>query len=305
MPELTPKLGIKKPLGNETVSRAAFNENWDIIDQKAVGDMGGVPTIQAGLDAEKPAPGTAGRLYVATDTQMIYRDTGTAWQKVGVVKWGDIDGKPASFTPSAHKTTHATGGADALAPADIGAAAQTDFAAHLADDAAHNIPSHFDPTTGHKHTGAAGDGPQIDPSAFATANWPAFRAYQSTAQSLAAATWTKIAFQTENYDQGNVYDNAEYQFIAPTGGIYIVSARVHFAGGLDGENHAAAVYVNGAAHSRLKQGPIGAVDEDSVGGTVLLKLAAGDYVEIYGYSSNARDTQVASTYTYFAAVRVA
>ncbi|HOV80187.1 MAG TPA: hypothetical protein PK728_08760 [Bacillota bacterium] len=35
MPELTPKLGIKKPLGNETVSRAAFNENWDIIDQNA------------------------------------------------------------------------------------------------------------------------------------------------------------------------------------------------------------------------------------------------------------------------------
>lgn len=35
MPELTPKLGIKKPLGNERVSRASFNENWDIIDQNA------------------------------------------------------------------------------------------------------------------------------------------------------------------------------------------------------------------------------------------------------------------------------
>lgn len=36
MPELTPKLGIKKPLGNETVSRASFNENYDIIDKYAV-----------------------------------------------------------------------------------------------------------------------------------------------------------------------------------------------------------------------------------------------------------------------------
>jgi len=35
MPEETSKLGIKKPLGNETVSRAAFNENWDIIDLMA------------------------------------------------------------------------------------------------------------------------------------------------------------------------------------------------------------------------------------------------------------------------------
>ena len=34
MPELTPRLGIKKPLGNENVTRQSFNENWDIIDQK-------------------------------------------------------------------------------------------------------------------------------------------------------------------------------------------------------------------------------------------------------------------------------
>ncbi|MGB9813541.1 MAG: hypothetical protein ACPLRZ_07580 [Thermovenabulum sp.] len=121
MPELTPKLGIKKPLGNETVSRAAFNENWDIIDANVVADKGNVPSIQAGLDANKPDPGTAGRLYVATDTQIIYRDTGTAWQKVGVVKWGDIEGKPSSFPPSAHKSTHASGGSDPITPADIGA----------------------------------------------------------------------------------------------------------------------------------------------------------------------------------------
>jgi hypothetical protein len=35
MPDLTPNLGIKKPLGNENVSRASFNDNWDIIDAGA------------------------------------------------------------------------------------------------------------------------------------------------------------------------------------------------------------------------------------------------------------------------------
>ncbi|MFZ5688688.1 MAG: right-handed parallel beta-helix repeat-containing protein [Bacillota bacterium] len=35
MPDVTTKLGLKKPLGNEVVSRAAYNENLDIIEMMA------------------------------------------------------------------------------------------------------------------------------------------------------------------------------------------------------------------------------------------------------------------------------
>lgn len=35
MPDLTPKLNLKKPLGNEIVDRAAYNENLALIDQNA------------------------------------------------------------------------------------------------------------------------------------------------------------------------------------------------------------------------------------------------------------------------------
>lgn len=69
-----------------------------------------------------PAAAVAGRLWADTGAgSVLKRDTGTAWESVAV-EWGAIASRPSSFTPSAHKGTHAAGGSDALAPADIGAA---------------------------------------------------------------------------------------------------------------------------------------------------------------------------------------
>jgi len=66
--------------------------------------------------------------------------------------WNDVQGKPSNFTPSAHKSTHASGGSDALTPSDIGAetpagaqakaeaaagAVQAELDAHLAESAIH------------------------------------------------------------------------------------------------------------------------------------------------------------------------
>jgi len=144
----TQNFNLTKPEGTDLVNIDDLNYNADEIDTELAARIkngGGVPSIQAGLDAEKPVPGTAGGLYIATDKQIIYRDTGSAWQKIGVVNWNDISGKPTSFTPNAHKNTHAIGGTDVLTPQDIGAAAQTDFAAHAADSMPHRTT---DPTTG-------------------------------------------------------------------------------------------------------------------------------------------------------------
>ncbi|GAV24819.1 hypothetical protein ciss_07520 [Carboxydothermus islandicus] len=116
---------FETPTGAQEKANAAESNAKAYTDQQVASrvlNSGGVPSIEAGPDANKPVAGTAGRIYIATDTKIIYQDTGTAWEKRGVVKWDDIEGKPSTFTPSAHKSTHASGGADAISPEDIGAA---------------------------------------------------------------------------------------------------------------------------------------------------------------------------------------
>ena len=60
MPDITPNLGIKKPLGNENVSRASFNENWDILDENAAPKNKAQMVKLTGDDGYAPVP-------VATD----------------------------------------------------------------------------------------------------------------------------------------------------------------------------------------------------------------------------------------------
>ncbi|GAV21621.1 phage tail-collar fiber domain-containing protein [Carboxydothermus pertinax] len=88
---------FETPAGAQEKANLAESNAKAYADQQVatrVLNAGGVPSIQAGADAFKPTPGTAGRIYIATDTKIIYRDTGTAWDKVGVVKWDDIEEKP-------------------------------------------------------------------------------------------------------------------------------------------------------------------------------------------------------------------
>jgi hypothetical protein len=42
-------------------------------------NAGGAPSIQEAALASRPTAGTAGRLFLATDTNILYRDTGSAW----------------------------------------------------------------------------------------------------------------------------------------------------------------------------------------------------------------------------------
>jgi len=168
MPDLTPRLGLKKPKGNEIVNRQSFNENYDIIDEKvatksefqahtsasnphnitpsligAVKNAGGVVQAQVGTLSARPSAGVVGRIYIASDTKAIYYDNGSTWVQVATLSWNDLTNKPSSFTPSAHASSHRTGGGDAIAPTDIGAASSTDLTNHGNSKQTHGVSGSY------------------------------------------------------------------------------------------------------------------------------------------------------------------
>ncbi|MBU5444328.1 hypothetical protein [Paenibacillus sp. MSJ-34] len=66
MPDLTPRLGLKKPLGNENVTLASFNENYDILDA-------GVAT-KSDLDSHNNAATAHGATPEATANRIVQRN---------------------------------------------------------------------------------------------------------------------------------------------------------------------------------------------------------------------------------------
>jgi hypothetical protein len=99
----TPRLGLHVPDGTDSPDVPLW------IDRLAT-DVEGA--LQVGLLDDRPAPGNAGRRYLATDSNTEYVDVGASWVAAGVVT-GDPRLTNAR-TPTPHVATHKSGGTDAL-----------------------------------------------------------------------------------------------------------------------------------------------------------------------------------------------
>lgn len=103
------------------------------------------------------------------------------------------------------------------------------------------------------------------------------------------ATFTKVAWNTKRYDVGLNFDaTTNRRFTAPVAGFYQLFAYLSFtySGGAVGVSCITAMYVNGAEVRRADTNSTSAGVNSVMSAQLseVLQLAAGDYVEIYGYS---------------------
>lgn len=118
-------------------------------------------------------------------------------------------------------------------------------------------------------------------------NGPAFSAYRSSTQSFSSGAWTKIQYNTENYDTASCYDNAtNYRFTPNVAGYYIFIVSVTLNGSTNPTTCGVGLYKNGAAY---RYGPVNYFTWTNTGSIVGTYSAymngTTDYVEGFVYSN--------------------
>ena len=121
---------------------------------------------------------------------------------------------------------------------------------------------------------------------------PVFSAYQSSAQTLATATYTKITVDTEEYDTNNNFATSRFTCTVP--GYYLFTAGITV--GATRTEILPVLYKNGSAYRNFGEDTTAS---GSASGSMLIKLDATDYVEFYAYFALGQVTTAGSRYTYF------
>lgn len=132
------------------------------------------------------------------------------------------------------------------------------------------------------------------------------RAYRNAHQAISASTWSKAQLNVESFDTNNNFDSVtNYRYTVAVTGYYHIKGQIGIgSAGISGSTYGeGSVYKNGAAIiSGLRlQGSSNSNTLPRMVLTDLVYLVAGDYIELYGYSSDAdRDIVGGSNITYLA-----
>ena len=121
-------------------------------------------------------------------------------------------------------------------------------------------------------------------------NTPAFYAYATTGTSIAFATNVKINLQAEYFDTDSAFDTSNARFTVPTGkaGKYFFNGQVAFSATIT-DNHVGfakngSTTVVGGSYDTFFEAK--GANASTVNTSVIIDLAAGDYVEMFTFNTN-------------------
>lgn len=141
---------------------------------------------------------------------------------------------------------------------------------------------------------------QADLATNVAGNGPAFSAYQSSAQTISAVTFTKIQLQTEEFDTNNCFDSTtNYRFTPNVAGYYQINGSIYYNGAATCQIY---IYKNGTLFKRGSQ--VNTTNVESVVSALVYFNGTTDYVELYGYHVSGATIAAQLDATYFQASMV-
>lgn len=139
---------------------------------------------------------------------------------------------------------------------------------------------------------------QADLASGVAGTGPAFSAYQSTGTSTPTATFTKLAFQTEEFDTASCFDSTtNYRFTPNVAGYYQINGCVQ--AGLS--TQLITIYKNGSEYRRGNQSGAGGYNVQTLVSALVYLNGTTDYIELYWYqaSGTTQTSTAVSNGTYF------
>jgi hypothetical protein len=139
--------------------------------------------------------------------------------------------------------------------------------------------------------------PAASGEVMVSGNQPAFGAFSSVGTSISANTWTKLNFNSEEFDTANAFDSTtNFRFTPQVNGYYQINAA--WQSSAIAGNAYIAIYKNG---SIAKFGSVlvaGTVGCEPVVSSLIALNGSTDYVEIYAFSSvsSTATSQAINTY---------
>jgi hypothetical protein len=122
-----------------------------------------------------------------------------------------------------------------------------------------------------------------------SASGPAFLAYVGSTQSVSQSTETKVAYNTEEFDTDNAFNNTTYVFTPQTAGYYQVNITCYMDQAESGRGFGI-LKKNGSNYLRF--GDLVSTDFTCSGSTIVYMNGSTDYLDVWVYMDSATSRSV-------------